>query len=596
MIPQNVIDDILNKVSIVDVVGRFTEIRKSGKNHLALCPFHKEKTPSFSISEDKGLYHCFGCGASGNTLKFLMEYQKLTFLEAVQDLAKMAGVDLSRFANSPSDGYSSKEKETLLAINREAMLFYHKSLLTDEPAAPAREYLKNRKLTLETVKTYRLGFGGVSWTGLLAYLKEKGFTDQDAVNAGLAIEGKNGPYDRFKDRLIFPIFDRDANTVGFGGRILTDAKDAAKYINTSENRLFRKGTLLFSLHLAKDEIVREKRCVLAEGYMDVIALHQNGVKNAVAPLGTSFTAEQLALLRRYADTVFFVFDGDGAGIAAANRAIDLAASESGLTQWAVILPQKQDPFDFVMDKGAGGFLEYLEQKKLRPVEFKLRFFSRSVDPKTQKVKFLAQVFPYLSRLKSPVAREEALKTTASFVKEDYAVVLSEYQSFLANAKDFGRAIREKDATRSEAGRTETIFAGLLVLFPELAEEAGKILDTDMLESPAIRSVYEHVRSAPGRSTKDIVNALENLGAPEVLAVVSEYAQKEELQRPELVRELAYRLKLSYIKKQMGRNARDIAQSETRADFDSVKRLMKEKQDLVAAAAETEKLFKGFEVY
>lgn len=589
MIPQNVIDELLNKVSIVDVIGRFTEIKKSGKNFLALCPFHKEKTPSFSISEDKGLYHCFGCGVSGNTVKFLMEYQKLSFTEALQDLAKMAGMDLKQYYSADTS-YSSKEKEGLLSVNREAMLYYHEILLSSPEAQEARDYFKKRKMTLDTVKTYRLGFGGTSWTGLLEHLKQKGFSEKDIEKAGLAISGNRGFYDRFKDRVLFPIFDREGNPVGFGGRILTDTKDTAKYINTSENQLFKKGTLLFSLNLARDEISREKKAFLVEGYMDVIALYQHGIKHAVAPLGTSFTEQQLAVLKRYTDTVYFLFDGDDAGINAANRALDLAVA-SDLTQWVVILPEKKDPYDYVMEKGRDNFNLYVEKKRMMPIDFKIRYFTRKMDIGSQKVKFIAAIFPYLARLKSPIAREDGLKRIAGFLQERYEVILAEYQSFLRDDKSVGKSIRESAAAKSDLNRQELNFISLLTLFPNMAPEARKIIGPEMLDNQDVKDILELVSQNPGKPTREIVNTIEN---PEIIALVSELAQSENL-RESLVREIAYKLKLLYIKREITRNAAQIRQYETESKNDEVRKLMQEKQDLVAVAAETEKYFREFEI-
>lgn len=317
VIPQAVIDEILNKVSIIDVIGKYIEIKKSGKNSLALCPFHQEKTPSFSISEDKGLYHCFGCGASGNTIKFLMDYQKLTFIEALQEMAKSAGVDLNQYSGI-NDFIPVKEKDELIKINREAMSYYHKMLWSSSDSLEARNYLKNRKVTPDIVKVYRLGYGGKDWNSLRDYLNGKGFRDDAIIKTGLISNGNTGLFDRFRDRIIFPILDKDGNPVGFGGRILEGEKKTAKYLNSAENIIFHKGSLLFSLNLAKDEIVKDKKAILVEGYMDVIALYQNGIKNSVAPLGTSLTENQLNILKKYCEKVIFIFDGDKAGIKAAN--------------------------------------------------------------------------------------------------------------------------------------------------------------------------------------------------------------------------------------------------------------------------------------
>ena len=463
MIPQEIIDKILDKVSLVEVISKYTDIKRSGRNFMALCPFHGEKTPSFSISEDKGLYHCFGCGASGNAIRFLMDYQKKSFTESVQELAGIAGIELEQTPDYKGSG-SIKEKGVLLDICRETLTFFHNNLLNSTEAQKAREYIKKRKLSLESVKLYRLGYGGNGWNSLQMHLKEKGFSDSDLLKAGVVTRsskpGSTGKYfDRFRERVIFPIFDRDGNCVGFGGRILTEDKNAAKYLNSPESPLFHKGSLLFSLNFAKDNITRQKTAILVEGYMDVIGLAQNGIVNAVAPLGTALTENQLGIIKKYCDTVIFLFDGDEAGISAANRAVDISV-DSGLNQGVVILPQKKDPYDYVMEYGKDAFLQYITDRKLSPFEFKMRFFSKKIDIKTDKVRFLLAVFPYLSRVNSSIIREEYIKKLANFLEEDYGIVLSEYKSFLGKDKSLGRMIKESVKLVKSVGRVELEFIGL----------------------------------------------------------------------------------------------------------------------------------------
>jgi DNA primase len=554
VIPQNIIDEINDKVSILEVIGKFTEIKKSGRNYLALCPFHQEKTPSFSISEEKGLYHCFGCGASGNAIKFLMDYQKLTFMEALQELSKVAGIDLERFRED-KDFHPSKEKETFILINREAMLYYHQLLLQETKSESAREYLKKRKITLETVKTFRLGFGGTDWSGIFEHLKKKGFQEEDILKAGLVSKGTNGFIDRFRERIIFPIFDKEGEVTGFGGRILNEDKKVAKYLNSAENLLFHKGSLLYAFHLAKDEISRKKEAILVEGYMDVIALHQNGIQNVVAPLGTALTENQLRLIKRYCDQVLFAFDGDSAGITAANRAIDIAV-RSDLSQNVVIL-NKKDPYDYVMEHGAESFLSYLKEKRLSPMDFKIRYFSRQLDIHTEKVKFLLLLFPYINQTQSAVTRESYLKKVSDYIQEDFRLILSEYQSFLKKDKNLGKRIEESKRNDKKINPVEKEFVALWALFPEERLPLQTLINPEMLENEGVREIFQFIWENPMKEAKEIMAAIQN---EEMVRTISEYAQREDI-KPFLLKELAYRLKLNYIKRIMAKNHDPLRQSE-----------------------------------
>lgn len=548
MIPQTVIDEIVSRVSIVDVIGSVAEIRKSGRNYQALCPFHQEKSPSFSISEEKGLYHCFGCGASGNTLKFMMEYHKLTFKESVTELARMAGVDLSQYEGDKASGYS-KERETLLSINREAMQYFHQLLLQSEEAGTARAYLKKRKMTLDTVKNFRLGYAGASWNALTDYLKGKGYQEADLIKSGVVGVSNSGLYNRFKDRVIFPILDRDGNPVGFGGRILTNDKQTAKYLNSAENPVFHKGNLLFGLYHAKDELSRKNEAILVEGYMDVIALQQNGVKHAVAPLGTSLTESQLGILKRYSDTLYFVFDGDDAGVTAANRALDIAAS-SDFRQWAVILPGKKDPYDVAMESGGDGFIQFITEKRLSPIDFKLRYFAQKMDKQSEKVKLLASIFPYIVKIKSAVAREGSLKKTADFLGEKVETILTEYQSYLRNDKSLGRTLTSRGGKLIKLADLELDFIGTLLNQLEYLNEILPIMDSAFFFHDETRSVFELIKANPEKNAKELVTQVEN---QEILNRAAEIAQMEEL-KPGRLTELAYRLQLAYIKREMTKNS------------------------------------------
>ena len=573
MIPPEVIGNVLDRVSIVEVIGRYTEIKKSGRNYLALCPFHQEKTPSFSISEEKRLYHCFGCGASGNTLHFLMEYRKLSFMEALQELAKIASIDLSVYSDEKEYG-TAGERDILLKINKESMQYFHSQLLESSDAKGARDYLKKRKLTDGMIRDFRIGFGGNGWNNLTVFLKDRGFGDDPILKSGVACQGNEGLFDRFKGRIIFPIFDRDGNTVGFGGRILSEDKSQAKYLNSPENQIFHKGGLLYSLNFAREEIIKKKEALIVEGYMDVIALHQNGIKNAVAPLGTALTINQLDALQRYADSVVFIFDGDEAGINAANRALDIAV-ESELNQNVVILPGKKDPYDYSMEKGGEAFLKYTADKRLLPVDFKLKYFARKIDILKNKVKFVLSIFPYVKRVKSSIIREENLKKIGEFIGEDYSVILSEYQHYLRNDKSTGFILRDTSLRTPALNSLEAELISMLLIKPEAVQEVGDILKDEMFSDSEARRIFSVIRDQASLNTGGIIASLEK---GEIFDRVSEYAQGDLITIPVII-ESAYRLKAHYLNREISNLSRLIAKFQGESNFSEVQKYNKMQESL-----------------
>jgi DNA primase len=562
VIPQEVIDRILDKVSIVDVVSRYTEVRKSGRNFMALCPFHGEKTPSFSISEEKGLYHCFGCGASGNAVRFLMEYRKLSFTEAVGELAQAAGIDISQYDDARKSDQKSGAKERLLSLHRDAMTFYHESLLKGADGVQAREYFTKRKLTGDTVKKYRLGWGGSGWSACCDYLRSKGYTDAELLLSGVgAKSSRQGAanaahvYDRFRGRVIFPILDRDGNCIAFGGRILEDGASSAKYVNSPETPVFHKGRTLFSLSFAKDSVTRSKTAIVCEGYMDVIALAQFGVDNVVAPLGTALTTDQLTVLGKYAEEVLFVFDGDDAGIKAANRALDIAV-ENPLRQGVAILPKKMDPYDYVMTYGADAFRAFLEKQRLSPVEFKLKFFKKGMSRNPDRSKLLLALFPWVARLPGAMKQDEALRRIGSAITTQPELVLSEFAAFRAGDKRTGRyvgALQEGKgkAGASAVGRVDAELLAILVSHPERAMDAAGVVVPAMLGTEEARKLFEFILDSTDKTPKELLERVSDEG---IRTLAGRMVMEPELSR-EYLFEVAWKVRLEYIKRQMSQNTR-----------------------------------------
>ena len=356
-IPQNFIDDVLDRLDIIDVIGSRIELRKSGKNYSACCPFHDEKTPSFSVSPDKQFYYCFGCGAGGNAVGFVLDFDKTTFPETIENLAKRVGLEMP--AESVSNDSEGNYKKLLFPVIKDADSFYRRSLRDPTNAKKAIEYLKSRGLNGETARNFGIGFASPGWENLLQDLGKNEEKVEQLKIVGLLIdrneEGKL--YDRFRNRIMFPIRDVRGRTIGFGGRVLSDEKP--KYLNSPETPLFHKGRELYGLYEANRHFRNIENLIVVEGYMDVAVLAQNGVHNAVATLGTAVTIEHLNKIFRYTSEVIFCFDGDEAGRKAAYRALDtsLPVIVDGRSAKFMFLPEGEDPDTIIRKIGAKKFLE-----------------------------------------------------------------------------------------------------------------------------------------------------------------------------------------------------------------------------------------------
>jgi len=354
-IPESKIEEIRSTASIVDVISGYVQLRKRGRNYIGLCPFHSEKTPSFTVSEDKQIFHCFGCHAGGNVFKFLMDYEKISFIESVQELAGQLGIDIE-YESTPGDGKQS-EQEIFYDINTEAAKYFYNNLHNSGEGEIARKYLQERKIKPQTMKTFGLGYALRGWENFLNFARENKLDIDKIVELGILIKSDDGRYhDRFAGRLIYPIFSPNGRVVAFAGRVLDEREKAAKYLNSPESSVYTKGRILYGLSFAKDEIRKLDKAILVEGYMDLISLFQAGVKNVVAVSGTALTEEQVQLLSRYTKNVVLLFDADTAGIKASMRSIELLLKKDIEVKIAA-LPGGEDPDSFINNYGKEKFEE-----------------------------------------------------------------------------------------------------------------------------------------------------------------------------------------------------------------------------------------------
>ena len=406
--PEELIEEVRTRNDIVEVISGYVRLQKKGSNYFGLCPFHNEKSPSFSVSPGKQMYYCFGCGAGGNVITFLMEYENQTFPEAVRTLAQRAGIALPEADDSKEARQADSRRAKLLEINKEAAKYFYYQLRT-ERGSVGMEYLRKRELSDETMNHFGLGYANKYSNDLIQYLKSKGYSEDLIRDAGLCnVDEKPGMYDKFWNRVMFPIQDINHRVIGFGGRVMGDGKP--KYLNSPETEIFDKSRNLYGLNFARTS--RKGNVILCEGYMDVIAMHQAGFTQAVASLGTAFTSGQASLLRRYANEILLSYDSDGAGVNAALRAIGIL-KEAGMTGRVINLEPYKDPDEFIKALGGEEF-----QKRLDHAEnsffFELRQLQKNYDlsDPEQKTAFHREIARKLCTFSEEVERENYIEAVA----------------------------------------------------------------------------------------------------------------------------------------------------------------------------------------
>ena len=406
--PEELIEEVRTRNDIVEVISGYVRLQKKGSNYFGLCPFHNEKSPSFSVSPGKQMYYCFGCGAGGNVITFLMEYENQTFPEAVRTLAQRAGIALPEADDSKEAKQADSRRAKLLEINKEAAKYFYYQLRT-ERGSVGMEYLRKRELSDETMNHFGLGYANKYSNDLIQYLKSKGYSEDLIRDAGLCnVDEKHGMYDKFWNRVMFPIQDINHRVIGFGGRVMGDGKP--KYLNSPETEIFDKSRNLYGLNFARTS--RKGNVILCEGYMDVIAMHQVGFTQAVASLGTAFTSGQASLLRRYANEILLSYDSDGAGVNAALRAIGIL-KEAGMTGRVINLEPYKDPDEFIKALGGEEF-----QKRLDHAEnsffFELRQLQKNYDlsDPEQKTAFHREIARKLCTFSEEVERENYIEAVA----------------------------------------------------------------------------------------------------------------------------------------------------------------------------------------
>lgn len=500
--PENFINELVERSDIVDVVSGYVRLgKRSGSNLFGLCPFHSEKTPSFSVSPDKQIYHCFGCGKGGGVINFIMEIENLSFPEAVEFLARRAGMPIPE----QTDDRESRRRARMLALNRDAARFFY-SQLSMPAGRAARDYMAGRRIGSATATNFGLGAAPDSWDSLLRAMEAKGYTGQELFEAGLARRGKNGGfYDSFRNRLMFPVIDVRGNVIGFSGRILGDGEP--KYMNSPETPVFSKSRNLFALNLAKKS--KSGYIILSEGNIDVVSLHQAGFDSAVASLGTSLTPEQARLISRYTDQVIIAYDNDGAGQKASQRAIGIL-EKLDVRVKVLRMSGAKDPDEFIKRKGADAFRNLLDASE-NQMDYRLRNVTDKYDLNVdeQKVDFLKEATELVARLPGAVERQVYSMRVASMAGVAADVVSGEVERKRKRLLSRAQRSDQREQSRPErqlqpaekglryedpySAAAEEGLIRLLYLDPALSRETA-LPEPEEFSSQALGRIYSAIRA------------------------------------------------------------------------------------------------------
>ncbi len=441
-VPQNKIEQIRDETDLVEVVSRYVDLRLKGKYYWGLCPFHNEKTPSFHVSQEKQLYYCFGCQSGGDVFKFLQSIEQLDFLETCHQLADELGIELPAFSEADEEkSHVAKEKDRIKSLNKYTANFFRYILMNSDTGKVGKKYLADRGIDTKIASDFFLGFAPDSWTGLSDFLKKKGFEEDLLVKAGLCNNRKQGGvYDKFRGRVIFPIYNIRGEILGFGGRLLKEQEEQPKYLNSPETPVFNKRQVLYGLNIAFKTIRRQNLALIVEGYTDVITAHQYGFSNTVASLGTALTEEQAKLIRKNASNVYIAYDADAAGQTATLRGLEILRDQ-GLDVFVCDLPTEYDPDDYLKEFGADSFQRKVIDTAIPLVEYQLRQAAnnKNLSSIEGKKEYVTEIIPVISKIDNAVEREAYLNTLATWLDISQEALNSELGKHYNRTKIYGKS-------------------------------------------------------------------------------------------------------------------------------------------------------------
>jgi DNA primase len=537
-IPEHTISTVRNAADIVDVVSDVVIMKKAGQNHVGLCPFHSEKTPSFTVSPQKQIFYCFGCGAGGDVFNFLMKYENYSFPEAVKALARRYGIEVSDQTMTPEQRQRISEKEKILEINGQAAQFFHKNLMENPSGKAALDYLTRRGQTRETILVFTLGYAPDGWDYLLSFFNKQGTPAHLLQKAGLIIPRKSGTgfYDRFRNRIMFPIRDARMQVVGFGGRVMDDS--LPKYLNSPETAVFNKSRSVYGIDVSRQHCRAKDTVYITEGYFDAISLYGHGIKNVAATLGTALTPDHVRLLKGHARQAVLVYDSDQAGIQAALKSMGVFRQEK-MDAKVLVLPEGHDPDSFVNDYGAEAFeqaaekslgmMVFLTEAAVRKygltVEGKLRIISAMKIPLASIEDHLARSL-YIRELAERIGVEEVMileKLRHEFPKDDDRN--SRQHSQMKPAQEPGPPM-PRDGWKTKLERQ---MVAMMLQYPESIREIERRNTVDFFENPFLREISQTVLAHQGRPVSEILNAIQDERARALAAelVIGDETWKQE---------------------------------------------------------------------
>jgi DNA primase len=533
-IPEDKISEIKNIVDIVDIISDIVLLKKVGRNYVGLCPFHTEKTPSFTVSPEKQIFYCFGCGTGGNVFNFLMNHDGLSFFETAKMLANRYGIEIPAQTMSPEQKRRISERESLLAANKQAMDFFKHSLLSDVEGKIALEYLKKRGIGEDTITIFNLGFAPAGWDSLLNYFSKKNISHELVQKSGLIIKrkSKNGYYDRFRNRIIFPIFNVSKQVLGFGGRVMDDS--LPKYLNSPETSVYNKSRSLYGLHIAKEHCRASETVYIVEGYFDLLALHQHGILNSVATLGTSLTQGHVQILRGFVGKngrFILVYDSDAAGIKAAERSIKVF-DKGYVNAQILVLPEGYDPDSYLFEFGYKSFMNTASKAKsiiAFLIDSAVKKHGLSIEGKIRIISDLKQP---LAHINDSVERSLYIKELAEIIGIDEAAVMEKVRIVSGNKsikanKELSDKMRDKNLTL-KGNRLERQIIAMMLQFPEILPEIITRNILDLFEDKSLSLIGQLILKQRDREgIRDGLHAVSTRGNGFVSDIINSIDDREE---------------------------------------------------------------------
>ena len=531
-IPDEKVIEVRNRADIIEIISEAVRLKRTGKNYLGLCPFHTEKTPSFTVSPDKQIFHCFGCGEGGNVFSFMMKHAGFSFPEAVRQVARRYGIDIPRQSLTPDQRKRISRRERLLKANQKARAFYQNALMKTPTGGKALEYLRRRGINDAIIETFALGFAPDGWQSLTDHLKKIGFTSDLARSAGLIVQNRqaNGYYDRFRNRIIFPIFDLGEQVVGFGGRVMGDGEP--KYLNSPESPVYNKRRILYGLNRSRQACRRSGIIHIVEGYFDLLTLYQHGIENTAATLGTALTEEHIRLIKGHAERTVLVFDADEGGIKAALRSCNLFLQE-GIDARVLVLPAGHDPDSFVRESGVDAFRKAGEKA---PgiigfiIDSAVDKFGLSVEGK---IRIISQLQPVLADIDDPVARSLYIRELSERIEVDERAIQEKVRQSPGKKKPgFSPGIQhvsEKKgaAITGRAFKLEKLIVAMLLQCPDMIPDVEQSGIIDRFSDQRLRSVGRQVIENKRNSGVGVPDLIEMTNDPDLKRTIASLAMGDD---------------------------------------------------------------------